>query len=317
MRRKKDWELRETHATPEAVFRTRRRFVSALGLGAVGGAVGAAGLQQVTQARILPTKAFTDFRVNPEFVDVGRALTREDKVFRFNNFYEFSLDKRAPIRLCRNFKLDPWKLQIDGLVKKPITLDLDDIRKMGLEQRVYRFRCVEAWAMTLPWMGVPLSSLLALAEPLAEARFISMTSFFDPSIAPRQNSSASPWPYQEGLTIAEAMNPLTFAAVGLYGKMLQPQNGAPFRIVTPWKYGFKGPKSVVKIRLLRSQPSTFWNSLQGQEYGFYGNVNPHQPHPRWSQKREALLGEWGRRVATEEYNGYGRWVADMYSGNEY
>jgi len=313
----KGWEIPESQATTENVFQARRRFVKAMSLGAIGGSVGAMGLHQVMQPRIMPTPTIEGFQNHREFQDAGRPLTPAEKVFRFNNFYEFSIDKRSPIRLCRDFKIDPWTLTIDGLVDKPLELDIDDIRGLNLEQRVYRFRCVEAWAMTVPWIGVSLSDLLTLASPKANARYVSVESFFDPSTATRQASSSWPWPYREAVTLREAMNPLAFAAIGMYGKTLQPQNGAPFRIVFPWKYGFKGAKSVVRLKLMSVRPPTFWNTLQPSEYGFFGNVNPDLPHPRWSQRREALLGEWGRRVATQKFNGYGRWVADLYPKDEY
>ena len=171
--------------------------------------------------------------------------------------------------------------------------------------------------MTVPWVGVPLRSILEKAEPDAQAKFVKVQSFFDPEQVPRQQNSSYPWPYKEGLTIDEAMNPLAFAAIGLYGRHLQPQCGAPFRVVLPWKYGFKGPKSVVRISFLRNRPATFWNALQPSEYGFYGNVDPDKPHPRWSQKSEILIGQWGKRVTTQKYNGYGQWVSQLYSGNEY
>ena len=318
VRKSKPWDLPESHVTPEAVFAARRRFIKAMGLGTIGGVAGAYGIERATRARIYPTDPIDKFTVNEEFIDAGRALTAEDKVYRFTNFYEFAIDKHSPARLCKDFRIDPWTLQIDGLVNKPITLDMDDLRQsFQMEQRVYRFRCVEAWAMTVPWIGVPLSSLLASAEPKSSAKYVAMVSFFDPGTASRQGISSSPWPYQEAITLQEAMNPLAFAAIGLYGKHLQPQNGAPFRIVLPWKYGFKGPKSVVRILLTSRRPKTFWNTLQPQEYGFFGNVNPDLPHPRWSQKREALIGNWGRRVATQKFNGYGQWVSELYPTDEY
>ncbi len=314
-RKKKDWELDESAATPESVFQARRRFVKAMGLGTIAGGVGATGLHYATRTRLNETPAIPA-ETNPEFADPGRILTPEQNVYRFTNFYEFGIDKRSPTRLCKDFKLEPWSLKINGLVDKPLTLTLDDIKKLAVEQRVYRFRCVEAWAMTVPWTGVPLSTLLKLAEPKATAKYVSMTSFYDLDQAPRQGGGLGRWPYREAVRIDEAMNPLAFAAIGLYGKMLQPQNGAPFRVVFPWKYGFKGAKSVVSISLLDRKPKTFWNSLQPEEYGFYGNVNPEKPHPRWPQTWEALIGTWAKRVRTNKYNGYGDWVAKLYPNDE-
>lgn len=317
IRKKKPWDEPESKATPEAVFQARRRFVKALGLGSIAGAAGAVALQYATRAPIIPTEPISGFEIHPDFHHADRPLTLEEKVYRFNNFYEFAIDKTSPIRLCQDFRLEPWKLEVIGLVNKPQTFDLDDLRKMQLEQRVYRFRCVEAWAMTVPWIGIPLATLLEKAEPRSEAKYVAMISFYDPDQASRQKLDSQPWPYREAITINEAMNPLAFAAIGLYGKHLQPQNGAPFRVVLPWKYGFKGPKSVVRISLIARRPKTFWNTLQPHEYGFFGNVNPDLPHPRWSQRSEALLGTWGKRVSTQKFNGYGRWVADLYSGDEY
>ncbi len=314
-KKKKDWELAEAAATPESVFEARRRFVKAMGLGVIAGGAGAAGLHFGTRTRLIDTPAIAA-TTNPDFADPGRQQTPAQSVFRFTNFYEFGIDKRSPTRVCKNFKLDPWTLEINGLVNKPLKLTIDDIKKLDVEQRVYRFRCVEAWAMTVPWTGVPLATLIKMADPKPEAKFASLTSFYDTTQAPRQADPWAPWPYREGVRLDEAMNPLAFAAIGLYGKMLQPQNGAPFRVVFPWKYGFKGPKSVVQISLTNSRPSTFWNTLQPEEYGFYGNVNPDKPHPRWSQKWEALIGTWAKRIRTQKYNGYGDWVAKMYGNDE-
>lgn len=314
-RKKREWEIDESKATPESVFVARRRLIKALGVGTVLGGAGAAGLHAVTRPRLSKTEALNGVEKNKEFI-ADRKLTHEQSVYRFTNFYEFAGDKRSSTWLCRDLKLEPWKLEIGGLVRRPITLDLDDIKKLALEERVYRFRCVEAWAMTVPWIGVPLASLIEMAEPRPGAKFVSMTSFFDPRLAPRQKNSTFPWPYQEAVRLDEAMNPLAFVAIGLYGKTLQPQNGAPLRVIFPWKYGFKGAKSVVKIKLTKKQPTTFWNALQPQEYGLFGNVNPDKPHPRWSQKTEALIGTWGKRVATQKYNGYGNMVANLYPNDE-
>ena len=313
----REWDLPEAAVTPESAFLGRRRFIQALIGGTTAGAVGVAGGRKLTRARIDAADPIAHFTINPSFGEPGRPLTRDDVVYRFNNFYEFTDNKSASVRLTRTFRVDPWSLTIDGRVHRTRTVGLEEILKLQLEQRVYRFRCVEAWAMTVPWIGVPLSALLSLVSPHSDARFIQIQSFFDPNQVPRQQDQRYPWPYTEGLTIEEAMNPLTLAAIGLYGRHLQPQNGAPFRIVLPWKYGYKGAKSVVRITFTSSRPATFWNTLQPGEYGFVGNVNPDLPHPRWSQKREALLGQWGRRVATTKYNGYGRWVGHLHDRDEY
>ncbi len=315
--KKRPWDLPESAATPESVFKARRRFIKALGLGTIASAGVVAGARFLTRFPITPRERIDNFMRNAEFIDAGRPLTREDTVYRFNNFYEFAIDKTSVARKCRNFRLDPWALEIDGLVARPQKFGFEDILKMQLEQRVYRFRCVEAWAMTVPWVGLPLGALLERAEPDARAKFISFESFYAPDLAPNQRKASFPWPYKEALTLAEAMNPLAFVAIGLYGRYLQPQNGAPMRIVLPWKYGYKGPKSVVRMTFTSQRPATFWNTVQPHEYGFYGNVNPALPHPRWSQRREALLGTWGRRVDTQKYNGYGRWVSHLYDKDEY
>ncbi len=313
----RDWDLPEAATTPESVFLSRRRFIQAI----VGGTAVATGAalagRRLTRTRIEPTDPIWHFMPSEAYSEAGRPITQEDVVYRFNNFYEFSQTKSAPARLARAFRIDPWTLTIDGRVDTPATVGMEDILSLPLEQRVYRFRCVEAWAMTVPWIGVPLGTLLQRVTPAADARFIQIQSAFDPQQMPRQRDRVFPWPYTEGLTIEEAMNPLAFAAVGLYGRHLQPQNGAPFRVVLPWKYGYKGPKSVVRITFTSDRPATFWNALQPDEYGFVGNVNPELPHPRWSQRREALLGQWGRRVATKKFNGYGPWVSHLYDRDEY
>ncbi len=313
----REWDLPEAAATAESDFVSRRRFMQALVGGTAVAAGGVVGGRRLTRARIDPADPIERFTTSPSFTEAGRPLTRDDVVYRFNNFYEFTHTKSASARLARTFRIDPWSLTIDGQVEQPSTVGLEEVLKLPLEQRVYRFRCVEAWAMTVPWIGVPLSTLLKRVTPTRDARFIQIQSFLDPQQAPRQQDRRYPWPYTEGLTIEEAMNPLAFAAIGIYGRHLQPQNGAPFRIVLPWKYGYKGPKSVVRITYTNSRPATFWNALQPNEYGFVGNVNPDLPHPRWSQKREALLGHWGRRVATQKFNGYGRWVSHLYESDEY
>jgi sulfoxide reductase catalytic subunit YedY len=314
IRKNRAWDLPESAATPESVYFSRRRFIAALGASGIiaAGAVPAA--RRLAQSAMRQTPAISNAISNKEFGPVGRPITNSDTVFTFNNFYEFSYNKSAVAGNSREFRLDPWTLLIDGLVKKPVQIGLEDILQMQLEQRTCRFRCVEAWAMTVPWIGLPLSQLLLRAEPLPEARFISIQSFLDTEQAPRQKSKWMPWPYRETLTMNEAMHPLTLAAVGMYGSQLLPQSGAPLRIVIPWKYGFKGPKSVVRISLTSAALPTFWNTLQPDEYDVVANVDPDKPHPRWSQKSEALLGTWGKRVPTVKYNGYGRWVADLYQG---
>jgi len=310
------WDMPEHQLTPEALYWNRRQILRALGvtgLGMAGVLAGCKSSQEVEQeiqqrAQTLPKLPVSR---NDKF-DLDRPLTEEKVASRYNNFYEFSSGKADVWELAR-FQSEPWKVEITGLVQRPQTLDIDDIRRlMPLEERHYRFRCVEAWAMAVPWIGFPMRALLERVEPLAQARFVRLTTYHF------QEGKTSlfkeyPWPYNEGLSIAEAMNELTLLAVGIYGHTLPPQHGAPLRLVTPWKYGFKSIKSVVRIELTETQPATFWNTLVPSEYDFLANVNPHVPHPRWSQATERLLGSDERRP-TLLYNGYGAYVAQLYKG---
>ncbi len=251
-------------------------------------------------------------RTNPAFASGGRPLTEEAAAARYCNFYEITGGKDV-YRYIENFKTDPWTIEVTGAVRNPKTYDMDAIHNtFTLEERVYRHRCVEAWAMVVPWTGFPLAELIRAADPLSDARYVKFVSFFDPQVATRQRLSHFPWPYTEGLTLAEATNPLAFVATGMYGHPLLKQHGAPIRLVIPWKYGYKSCKSIVRIELTRERPSTFWNSLQPNEYGFQSNVNPNIPHPRWSQAEERMLGT-DERYPTRLYNGYEEWVAELYS----
>jgi sulfoxide reductase catalytic subunit YedY len=255
---------------------------------------------------------------NPEFADVGRAVTHEHVGTTFNNFWEFTKQKNV-YHYTENFSLDPYTFRIDGLVEKPLTLGLDDIERLGYEERVYRFRCVEAWSMTVPWLGVPLAKLVALAKPKSTAKFVAFKSFYDPAQAPEQRvKSKYIWPYYEGLRIDEAMNEMGFVATGAYGKRLLPQSGTPLRIVTPWKYGYKGPKSVVRMTFVDEQPPTFWSdAVKTGEYPFYSNVDPEVPHPRWSQATEKFITDKANVadvdvIPTLRYNGYEEQVGHLY-----
>lgn len=241
-------------------------------------------------------------------------LTSYAEVTQYNNFYEFGFDKRQPARTAKDFQTKPWPVTIEGEVGKPGVYALEDLlQPHPLEERIYRWRCVEAWSMVVPWIGLPLADLLKRFEPTAKAQYVEFTTLYDPAQMPEQKSAAFPWPYIEGLRLDEALHPLTFLAVGLYGEVLPNQNGAPLRLVVPWKYGFKSPKAIVKIRLLASQPATTWNTLAPQEYGFYANVNPQVDHPRWSQAKERRVGEPGFRE-TLLFNGYAELVASLYAG---
>jgi sulfoxide reductase catalytic subunit YedY len=244
----------------------------------------------------------------------GERATDFMDITNYNNFYEFSTSKEGVAPRAKNFVTRPWTVEVGGLVHKPKTFDIDDLIKLApLEDRVYRFRCVEAWSMVIPWLGFPLKRLLDEVEPMGPAKYVAFTTLFDPDRMPNQRRDVLPWPYVEGLRLGEAMHPLTILAAGLYGKMLLPQNGAPLRLVVPWKYGFKSIKSIVKITLTEAQPRTTWSAEAPDEYGFYSNVNPEVSHPRWTQATERRIGEWGLRD-TLIFNGYGDQVAHLYSG---
>jgi sulfoxide reductase catalytic subunit YedY len=236
------------------------------------------------------------------------------RVVNYNNFYEFTTDKEEVSAAARNFVSRPWQVSVEGMVHKPRVFDVDELMKaIRPEERIYRMRCVEGWSMVIPWIGIPLSRLIDLVEPMESAKYMAFQTLLDPQRMPGQKNAVLDWPYVEGLRMDEAMHPLTILAVGLYGRALPPQNGAPLRLIVPWKYGFKGIKSIVKISLVSSQPPTTWNRQAPGEYGFFANVNPEVPHPRWSQATEQRLGESGRR-ATLPFNGYADQVAHLYSG---
>ena len=242
------------------------------------------------------------------------AMSTLDQVGNYNNFYEFTTDKEAVAGAAAGFVSRPWTVAVEGMVHRPKVFDLDEVLKLGpLEERVYRMRCVEAWSMVIPWLGLPLSRLLNRVEPMGGAKYVAFQTLFDPKRMPNQRGSVLDWPYVEGLRIDEAMHPLTLLAAGLYGKELPPQNGAPLRLVVPWKYGFKGIKSIVKIRVTAEPPMTTWSAQAPSEYGFFANVNPAVPHPRWSQATEQRIGEGGRRP-TLLFNGYANQVSHLYEG---
>ena len=246
--------------------------------------------------------------------DTDEAQTAYESVTTYNNFYELGLDKGDPVRNAHTLQPRPWTIDIEGLVAKPQTIDIDTLLQwFPLEQRVYRMRCVEAWSMVIPWTGFPLGELIKRVEPTGAAKFVEFTTLLDPKQLPGQRSPVLQWPYVEGLRMDEAMHPLTIMAAGLYGKTLPNQNGAPLRLVTPWKYGFKGIKSIVKIRFTDTQPKTSWALAAPSEYGFYANVNPEVDHPRWSQASERRIGDTQRRK-TLPFNGYAEQVASLYSG---
>ncbi|OAT29814.1 putative sulfite oxidase subunit [Buttiauxella brennerae ATCC 51605] len=326
---KKVTRLTEADVTPETVFLLKRRQV----LKALGISAAALSLPQTANADILswfkgndrpPAPSGKPLQFSqPEQWQAKLAMTPEDKVTGYNNFYEFGLDKADPAANAGSLKTDPWKITISGEVAKPQTLDLDDLyKKFPLEQRIYRMRCVEAWSMVVPWIGFPLSKLLALVEPTSKAKYVAFETLYDPEQMPGQKDrfigGGLKYPYVEGLRLDEAMNPLTLLTVGVYGKALPPQNGAPIRLTVPWKYGFKGIKSIVSIKLVSELPPTTWNMAAPNEYGFYANVNPNVDHPRWSQSSERFIGSGGvldvKRQPTLLFNGYADQVASLYRG---
>lgn len=302
------WHIPERLVTPEKVFRNRRAFLKELGF-AGGGLLMAAGLQGADA----PKKGYP-YQRNTAFNPAGVKLTDERVAATYNNFYEFSTEKDKVHKLTGKFVIDPWPIEITGLCEKPMTVDVKElIDEMPLEERVYRFRCVEAWAMTVPWTGFPMSKLLDKVKPKAEAKFVRFVTFNRPDQAPGfADMPRYPWPYTEGLRIDEAMNPLALFVTGIYGKPMPKQHGAPIRAVVPWKYGYKSIKSIVKIEFVDKQPSTLWETLAPDEYPFESNVNPDVPHPRWSQATERII-DTGSRARTKMYNGYGDYVAKLYS----
>ena len=314
------WEISENQITPESVFMNRRRFMKNLiGAGLTASALSLVGCQATSKTQNNSVQGISDFKTNPNFAKVNRPITAEDLATKHNNFYEYGGTKSI-WQAAQALPLEDWKVEVSGLVKNPTTYTLDDLqKKFPLEERIYRFRCVEAWAMVVPWLGFPMRALMAAVEPNSDAKFVRFTSFYDPKITtgPGFWANGYPWPYTEGLRIEEMANDLAFFAVGMYGKTLPKQNGAPLRMVIPWKYGFKGAKSIVKIEFLNQQPATFWNTLGPDEYGFEANVNPNKPHPRWSQATERIVSSkpsfsWEKQP-TLPYNGYGEYVASLYS----
>jgi methionine sulfoxide reductase catalytic subunit len=299
--------------TPEGVFLNRRAFMTGMAALALGGG-GAASASAAPASAGTPLSAAR----NASF-SLDEPLTKFESATTYNNFYEFGLNKDDPSRLAGSLKPRPWTLKIEGEVAKPRAWDVDELVKaFPLEERVYSLRCVEGWSMVIPWIGFPLSAVLKQVEPTGKARFVEFYTLLDPAQFPGQKpglfgGSALDWPYVEGLRLDEAMHPLTLVTVGMYGQVLPNQNGAPVRIVVPWKYGFKSAKSIVRIRLAADQPKTSWEKAASHEYGFYSNVNPAVDHPRWSQATERRIGEFRRRK-TLPFNGYGDQVAGLYAG---
>lgn len=310
---KPGWWLPDAQATPEAVYLDRRRLLQAMGLGAgllaAGGAL--APRAAWAEAAADPTADLYPARRNDRYT-LDRPLTPEGDVTTYNNFYEFGSDKDI-WEAAQELQIRPWTVKFDGMVEQEREVDIDTlIRAMPLEERLYRHRCVEAWSMAVPWSGFPLKALVDYARPLASAKYVRMETFQNDT-APGFSQPWYPWPYVEGLTMAEATNELAFIVTGLYGKPVPRQNGAPLRLVTPWKYGFKSIKSIISFTFTDERPVSYWQQLQASEYGFWANVNPDVSHPRWSQAKERVLGT-GERVPTLLYNGYGEYVAGLYQG---
>ena len=306
--------------TPPALYFNRRNFIrtgilaaSAVATGALYRRLNHVSTTTVKTAQIAGLAKATNAPANSGFT-VSEPETSFQDITHYNNFYEFSTDKQAVADASENFKTEGWQVTVGGMVNKPRVFSLDEILKIAPpEERIYRMRCVEAWSMVVPWAGYSLSKLLEVVEPAREAKYVAFETLLDPKRMPGQKSDVLKWPYVEGLRLDEAMHPLAILASGLYGKALPPQDGAPIRLVVPWKYGFKGIKSIVKIKLVADQPRTTWNVAASNEYGFYANVNPQVDHPRWSQATEQRIGESGRRP-TLMFNGYAEQVGHLYAG---
>ena len=318
IRQHRDWELKENDVTPERDYLQRRTLLKSMGLGGLimGAAPLLAACEEPPPAIVEndPSAGLYPVKRNAKYM-IDRKLSAERDVITYNNFYEFGSQKNI-WRAAQALPLRPWTVVIDGLVEKPITIAVDDLLKqMPLEERLYRFRCVEAWSMAVPWSGFALKALVDFARPLGTAKYLAMETFHNPKVARGQGQSWYPWPYLEGLTLSEATNELAFIATGLYGKPIPKQNGAPLRLAVPWKYGFKSIKSLARFTFTEDRPRTFWEKIGPAEYGFWANVNPEVSHPRWSQATERVLGK-GTRVKTQLFNGYAEYVADLYKGME-
>lgn len=308
---KKQAEIRSSEITEKKLYLNRRTFL--LGAGAAGVAV-AAGFG--AKGLIYPeahSSAATKLQFKPSGVSTNEKQTPYNDVTHYNNYYEFGTDKEEPAEQAKNFRTRPWSVKVEGACAKPQTFDIDSLLKIPLEERVYRMRCVEGWSMVIPWIGFPLSALLNQVQPTSKAKFVQFISLHDPKQMPGQQRAVLEWPYVEGLRLDEAMHPLAILAVGLYGDVLPNQDGSPIRLVVPWKYGFKGIKAIVNIKLVEKQPTSTWTKSTPNEYGFYSNVNPNVDHPRWSQAKERRIGEFSKRP-TLMFNGYGDQVASLYSG---
>jgi methionine sulfoxide reductase catalytic subunit len=306
-------ELPSSEITPESVYVNRRTFMRAAIAAGAGAALSAPASPLVPEASAQAGNVWPIANAAKSPLSTNEKVNAFEDITGYNNFYEFGTDKTDPARYQGKLTVRPWTVKIDGHVAKPGPYQIEDLLKFPLEERIYRLRCVEAWSMVIPWIGFPLGDLLKKVEPTSKAKFVAFETLRRPGEMPGQYQAALQWPYVEGLRLDEAMHPLTILAVGLYGKTLLTQNGAPLRLVVPWKYGFKSIKSIVRISLVEKQPATSWNLANSGEYGFYSNVNPSVDHPRWTQSRERRIGEFARRP-TLMFNGYGDQVASLYSG---
>jgi sulfoxide reductase catalytic subunit YedY len=304
-------KIAASEITPKEVFENRRELLKVFAAGTLG----------LEMSSWFSREAFAgnlQVKPNPNFTSLDKVTALKD-ITSYNNFYEFGTDKADPAAYASSLQTRPWKVSVEGLVGKPKVFDIDDLLKLSpLEERVYRMRCVEGWSMVIPWVGYSLSNLLKQVDPLGSAKYVEFVSLADKKQMRGVNSEVLNWPYVEGLRLDEANHPLTLLTLGLYGDVLPKQNGAPVRIVTPWKYGFKSAKSIVKIRLTEKQPATSWNVANASEYGFYSNVNPEVDHPRWSQATERRIGDdkgfFAPKIKTLKFNGYGDQVASLYAG---
>jgi sulfoxide reductase catalytic subunit YedY len=307
--------ISSSEITPEHVYLNRRTFLKAMGITAAGALLAACAPSDNDQSTLTPESPGPGSETTGQMTDeLGDPVNTYEEIINYNNFYEFSLGKEEVARLSQDFVTSPWSVEVYGLCNKPTTFGMEDLLKQfPTEERIYRLRCVEAWSMVIPWEGFELGKLLTAVEPTSQAKYVRFETLLDKEQFPNQKSSMFPWPYQEGLRMDEAMHPLAIIATGLYGKPMPNQNGAPLRLVVPWKYGFKSIKSIVKIELVADEPGTLWSDTAPNEYGFYANVNPEVNHPRWSQASERRIGELSRRE-TLMFNGYEKDVADLYEG---
>ena len=310
-----------SEVTPRAAYEQRREFMKMMAAGAAGSALASWAARDAFAQTARPGKhaALQAAKSAVDGATTMEKVTEYKDASSYNNFYEFGTDKADPAKNAHTLKTSPWTVEVAGLVKKPAKFGIEDLLKLApLEERIYRLRCVEGWSMVIPWVGYSLSKLIARAEPLGNARFVEFETLADPKTMPFVGSRVLDWPYTEGLRLDEALHPLTLLAFGMYGEVLPNQNGAPVRLVVPWKYGFKSAKSIVRIRLSQNEPKTAWNKAAANEYGFYSNVNPNVDHPRWSQATERRIGEGGglfaKRMKTQMFNGYEAQVGQLYAG---